>query len=72
MKRLVVAALLMGCTEGSPLDICNDRAWDACAEIADRDCGLSANASEIELQSCELFRRCDNRVFDDCMTEHGS
>jgi len=53
----------------APEDVCNDRAWEECAHIAQRECGLSASASEAEIQECEPFRRCEDAAFDECMDE---
>jgi len=65
--------LLAGCGDMSssdPTDMCNDQAWNECADIARRECGLSGSASQRDLQECKPFVRCDDAAFDACMDEH--
>lgn len=74
VPTLGLAILLTACSDSSqtpPVDICNDRAWGQCAYVAEDECGLSAHATESELDRCKPFVRCDNAVFDRCMKEHG-
>jgi len=73
ITMLLPVALLAGCgdsTYSDPTDLCNDQAWDECADVARRECGLTATASEQDLQACRPFARCDDAAFDACMDEH--
>jgi hypothetical protein len=57
--------------ESPPEDVCNDRAYDECAHIAQQRCQLSGYASEKQLLRCKPFVQCEDAAFDDCMAELG-
>ena len=70
MIMVLQIVMVVGCGQSSssdPTDLCNVQAWDQCANVARRECGLSATASERALQSCRPFVLCDDAAFDACM-----
>ncbi len=73
---LVTSALLMtiaACDNSSysgPQDLCNDQAWDQCADIARRQCNLSSTSSDRALRACRPYAACEDAAFDSCMDEH--
>ncbi len=68
-----IALMISACGDSSNsdfTDVCNDQAWDECADIARNQCGLSGTSSDRELQSCRRYAECETASFGACMDEH--
>jgi len=63
--------LISGCSGSSnSQDLCNDQAWNACAAVAKKECGLTSTSSDSELAACKPFARCDDDAYASCMSEN--